>query len=107
LYKLRVNNIFLPPAYKIERNEMFGLLRLLRGILGFIAVLQVNGLLPVLSWLEAPAAVDGNMIAIFIVKLFLMAMSFGAFFGLRSLINKLHVKHHGVDHPALVKKWAL
>lgn len=85
---------------------MFGLLRLIRGF-GFIAVWQVLGLLPVLSWLQDLGAVNGNMMAILVVKLFFMALSFGAFFGLRVLTHKLHIKRHGIQHPALVKKWAL
>ena len=86
---------------------MFGLLRLIRGFFGFIAAWQVLGILPVLSWLQDLGAVNGNMMAILLVKLLFMALSFGAFFGLRALINKLHIKRHGIQHPALVKKWAL
>lgn len=86
---------------------MFGLLRFIRGIFGFIAAWQVLGLLPVLSWLQDLGAVNGNMMAILVVKLLFMALSFGAFFGLRVLINELHLKRYGIKHPALVKKWAL
>lgn len=86
---------------------MFGLLRFIRGFFGFIAVWQVLGLLPVLSWLQNLSAVNGNMMYILVVKLFFMAISLGAFFGLRSLINKLYMKRHNTQHPALVKPWAL
>ena len=86
---------------------MFGLLRLIRGFFGFIAVWQVLGILTVLSWLQDLGAVNGNMMAILLVKLLFMALSFGAFFGLRALINKLHIKRHGIQHPALEKQWAL
>jgi hypothetical protein len=86
---------------------MFGLLRFIRGLLGLIAAWQVLGLLPVLSWLQDPAAVNGNMMAVLVVKLLVMSLSVGAFFGLRAVINKLHVKRHGIKHPALEKKWAL
>lgn len=86
---------------------MFGLLRFIRGFFGFIAAWQVLGLLPVLSWLQDLSAVNGNMMAILVMKLLFMAMSFGAFFDLRFLINKLHTKRHGTQHPALVKAWAL
>lgn len=86
---------------------MFGLLRLIRGFFGFFAVLQVFGLLPVLSWLQDLGAVNAKMMALLVVKLLFMALSIGAFFGLRELINKLHIKRHGIQHPALVNKWAL
>ena len=86
---------------------MFGLLRLIRGFFGFIAAWQVLGILPVLSWLQDLGAVNGNMMAILLVKSLFMALSFGAFFGLRALINKLHIKRHGIQHPALEKQWAL
>ncbi len=86
---------------------MFGLLRLIRGFFGFIAAWQVLGILPVLSWLQDLGAVNGNMMAILLVTLLFMALSFGAFFGLRALINKLHIKRHGIQHPALEKQWAL
>lgn len=86
---------------------MFGLLRVIRGIFGFIAAWQVLGLLPILSWLQDIDTVNGNMMAILMVKLLFMVLSFGAFFVLRVLINKLHIKRHGIEHPALVKEWAL
>ena len=86
---------------------MYTLLRLVRGFFGFVAAWQVLGLLPVLSWLQDINAVNGNMMAILVVKILAMAMSFGAFFVLRTLINKLHTKRHGTQHPALLKKWAL
>ena len=40
---------------------MFGLLRLIRGIFGFVAAWQVLGLLPILSWLQDLGAVNGNI----------------------------------------------
>ena len=86
---------------------MYILLRLVRGFFGFVAAWQVLGLLPVLSWLQDIGAVNGNMMAILAVKILALAMSFGAFFSLRTLINKLHIKRHGTQHPALEKKWAL
>ena len=86
---------------------MYILLRLLRGFFGFIAAWQVLGLLPVFSWLQDIDAVNGNMMAILVVKILAMGMSFGVFFILRTLINKLHMKRHGTQHPALIKKWAL
>ena len=86
---------------------MFGLLRVIRGFFGFIAAWQVFTLLPILSWVQNLGAVNGKMMAILVMKLLIMGISFGAFFGLRLLINKLYIKRHGIKHPALVKKWTL
>ncbi len=86
---------------------MFALLRFVRGIFGLIAGMQVLGLLPIFSWLQDPGAVTGNMMAIVLIKLLFMGLAFGTFFGSRVLINKLHLKRHGIPHPALEKKWAL
>lgn len=83
---------------------MFGFLRLIRGICGFVFALQVLGLVPVLTWLSQPDAIDGKMVAMVVLKLVVLAVSGGLFFGLRKLINRLHEKKHGEPHPALAKK---
>ena len=73
---------------------MFEILRFIHGFVVLIAAWQVLGLLPVLSWLQDLSAVNGHMMAILVLKLLVIVMSFGAFFGLRTLINKLHAKRH-------------
>ena len=87
---------------------MFGLLRIIRAIAGLLFCLQIIGLLPVITWLQDVSAVDGKMLAFLGFKVFL-ALFFGAiFFGMRSLINWLHIKKDGAPHPALAsKKFAL
>jgi len=84
-------------------------LRLVRGFAGFIGGWQLVGLLPVFSWVANydPDADFGKMAAIVLMKLLVALICFGIFFGLRSVINKLHFKRHGVQHPALIKKWGL
>jgi hypothetical protein len=92
---------------KNRGNKMFGLLRVIRGFFGFIAAWQVLGLLPVLSWLQDLSSVNGYMIAILVVKILVMALSFSLFFGLRALIHKVYLNRYGIQHPGLLKKWAL
>lgn len=84
-------------------------LRLVRGFAGFIGGWQLVGLLPVFSWVANynPDADFGGMAVITLMKLLVALICFGVFFGLRSVINKLYFKRHGVQHPALIKKWGL
>jgi hypothetical protein len=86
---------------------MFGFLRAVRVICGLLFALQIVGLLPVFSWTNQPDAITAGMWAIVFIKVVLMAIFGGLFFGLRTLINHLHSKKHGAPHPALVKVWAL
>jgi len=44
------------------------------------------------------------MVAMVVLKLAVLVVSGGLFFGLRKLINRLHEKKHGEPHPALAKK---
>ncbi len=50
---------------------LINLLRIIRGICGFIFALQIIQLFPVATWLTQPQAVSGNMWALLILKLFL------------------------------------
>lgn len=87
---------------------MFGLLRLIRGICGFVFAIQITGLLPILTWLQQPDAVTGGLWAQVLIKVLALALFGWLFFWLRNIINRLHTKKHGVAHPALAeKKWAL
>lgn len=86
----------------------FKLLRIIRGLCGFIFVLQIMQLLPVITWAAQPQAVTGNMLAILALKIIALIFFGGLFFGLRQLINYLHIQRHGVPHPTLAtKKWVL
>lgn len=87
---------------------MFGLLRVVRGIIGVLFVFQLVGMLPLLTWFQNPGAIGGHHVVQLVIKI-LAAAIFGAlFFGMRSFINWLHQKKHGTPHPALaVKKLAL
>ena len=87
---------------------MFGLLRFIRGFCGLLFVMQIVGLLPVLTWLQQPDAVTDDMWAQVFIKVLALALFGSLFFGLRSIINRLHIRKHGVPHPALAEKqWSL
>lgn len=90
---------------------MFGLLRLVRGVCGFIFALQFFQVIQALAWVSSPeaAGVDmGKFFALLLIKVFVLIVSGLLFFGLRKAINWLHIKMKGAPHPALAKKtWAL
>ncbi len=86
---------------------MYTVLRIIRGIAGFIAGWQIFGLLPVIGWLSNLSATTGGMWAIALVKALILVVFGAIFFGLRSLINNLHTKRHGIPHPALAGRWSL
>ena len=75
---------------------MVGILRVVRGFIGLLWVLQSFGLVIALLWQQMSIA---GLVA--------YLLSGAAFFGLRSVINRLHLKKHGVRHPALAENpWA-
>lgn len=83
---------------------MFGILRIVRAIAGLGFFFQLIGLFPALTWLQDTSAVDSKMVAFMGIKI-LLALVFGAiFFGMRLLINWLHIKKDGEPHPALANK---
>ena len=86
---------------------MYSTLRIIRGIVGFIAGWQIVGLLPIIGWLSNLEATNGGMWAIALLKALVLLVFGGIFFGLRALINKLHTKQHGIPHPAMTGKWSL
>lgn len=87
---------------------MIGLLRVMRGIVGFFVVLQIFGVVIILTWLQQPNLPTGYVLGQFIFRIVVLLMFGGLFFGLRSIINRLHTKKHGVPHPTLAeKRWAL
>lgn len=90
----------------IERTS-FLFLRLFRGIVGFIFGWQVIGLLPVLTWVSNPSAITGNMVAMVVLKVVVMIIAGGVFFGVRKYIHWLHKHWYGIPHPALSKAMAL
>ena len=86
---------------------MFSFLRFIRGFCGVLFVIQIIGLLPVISWLQQPDAITGKMLAQVFIKMIVLAFWGAIFFGMRYIINWLYSKKLGIPHPALQKKLAL
>ncbi len=103
------------PAHAAElgrwESSMFGLLRFFRGVCGFVFALQVIHVIEAATRLLEPEAVVvdmGGFFALLLIKVVFLGASGLMFFWLRSVINRLHIRKHGVPHPALAKKeWAL
>ena len=88
---------------------MMMLCRVVRGLIGFLILMQLFGLLINLLWLlPQPGPAPEYGIGSLLYRLALLLLSGGWFFGLRRIINRLHFKKHGVPHPALADQpWAL
>jgi hypothetical protein len=81
-------------------------LRVIRGIVGFIALWQVISLLPVITWIANPGSITSAMVLVVSVKAILL-VAFGAtYFAMRDLINKRHART-GSRHPVLTSQWSL
>ena len=96
-----------PENKSFIESASFLLLRLFRGIVGFIFGWQVIGLLPVLTWVSNPSAITGNMVAMVVLKIVMMVMTGVVFYGMRKYIHRLHKHWYGIPHPALSKTMAL
>ena len=96
-----------PENKSFVESTSFILLRLFRGIVGFIFGWQVIGLFPVLTWFSNPSAITGNMVAMVVLKVVIMVVTGAIFLGLRKYIHWLHNRWHGIPHPALLKAMAL
>lgn len=86
-----------------KSSPVFGLLRFIRGFCGFVFVWEILTLLPVLTWLQQPDAITGNMCARALPKVIALIAGGCLFFWLRDVINRLHIKKYGVPHPVLGK----
>ena len=90
---------------------MFGLLRVVRGICGFVFALQAFHVMEAVAWLlkqGGPSPGMGSVLAVLTIKIIAMIVTGFLFLWLRRLINRLHVKKKGTPHPALAeRKWAL
>lgn len=82
-------------------------LRLVRIIFGLVMALQILGLVPILSWPLNPQFVTGEVIAQVVIKLLVLTIATLAFFGLRRLINWLHLRNTADVGTLLRSKWAL
>lgn len=83
-------------------------LRIIRGIVGLVALLQIVGILPALSWYSAPASVTSGMLVFLAFKVLLLFVFGLLFMWLRRVINGVHLKQYGSRHPVLGPRlWAL
>lgn len=93
------------------RGFMFGLLRLIRAMCGFVFAIQVIHVIEAVAWLSKPEAIGvdmGKFFALLLFKVIFLVAAGLLFFWLRGLINLLHTKKNGRPHPALAdKKWAI
>lgn len=80
---------------------MFGVLRFIRALFGFAAALYA------LRILVSVGARGQIMLETLIVELVFIGLCSGVFFGMRKLINKMHIKRFNTPHPALINKWGL
>ena len=88
---------------------MFGSLRVIRGICGFLFAIQIVHLIEAIPLLlKSEGGSLGAGLALALIKVIALVVFGFLFFWLRGFINRLHLKKHGVMHPALAgKKWAL
>lgn len=86
---------------------MYVALRIIRGLVGFVAAWQIVGLIQAIGWLSNLDAINGGAWTFIFAKFLFTAIFVMAFFGLRSLINKLHIRKYGAPHPAMHTQWAL
>lgn len=86
---------------------MIGLLRFIRAIAGIVFGWQLLGILPLLSWIGNIQAITSQMQSVAFLKLTLLITSAIIFFPLRGVINRMHIKEHGVPHPAMKKMFTL
>jgi len=85
----------------------FNLLRIIRGICGFVFALQIIHIIGAIALLAKPEAAEldiGGFFAILLIKVIALSVSGFMFFWLRGIINRLHTKKHGTPHPALAEK---
>ncbi|WP_100638212.1 DUF4339 domain-containing protein [Marinobacter salexigens] len=90
-----------------SKKIVFFILRVSRALAGFIAVWQVFGLMPAVTWIADPAALTPDIFARFFIKLILLIVSWFVFSRLHGFINRLHLRWNGSPHPALSKMLAL
>ena len=88
-------------------DALYLLLRVVRGIAGFVGAWQFIGLLSVGELISSPVPVPAGVWFAVILKVAIGVIGLGLFFGLRILVNWLHKRQTGQQHPALVKLWNL
>lgn len=83
------------------------LLRASRIGIGFILIVQIAGLFPIITWLANPHDVGGEALAQLIIKVGILLVAMLCFSLIRPLINRLHKAATAQDPPLLPTKWSL
>jgi predicted permease len=88
---------------------MFFLMRVVRGLCGYLAgSVLVFGIPSTVLALLASGPDKGTQVLVLLFQISILFLCGWLFFWLRGFINRLHVKKYGVRLPALAeKKWAL
>lgn len=76
-------------------------LRIFRALLGLVAVLQLIGLVPVITWLARPEAVTGAMLAMLTFKAVVAVLAIGGYAFLQGYINGRYARTTGRSVPLL------
>ncbi|MCY1185772.1 hypothetical protein D9M73_265830 [compost metagenome] len=86
---------------------MYLILRVIRAIIGIIAALQFFGTVRFIRTELIESHINSDNLILLALRLIILAVSAGAFLGLRKFINNLHTKKFNTPHPALHTPWAL
>ena len=91
----------------IMSKLMFGILRLVRFLVGFIAALQVITIFPALSWVTNPSGITTSMYFSLGLKVFMLIFFSILFYAVGKLIHIIHKRIYNCPHPSLIKSMAL
>lgn len=98
------------PDHHLGKNVAFVyfMLRAIRALCGFVALVNVAGLISALPSLGEAIEIDaGKTMALILLKLFIVGISVGGFMLMRYLVNLVHTKAAGSPHPSMAKAWNL
>ncbi len=94
---------------------MFGVLRIIRGFFGILAMLmtltvfnfiiELGGVNFVLN--KWDKFVETGLFATWVSYIFISSISLAIFYALHKFINNMHNRKHGIPHPSLKKLWNL
>ena len=91
---------------------MIVLLRIIRGVIGFLFAIALLGVIDALVafirfFINQQGFEAGVVIVIFLTKLVFSIILGLIFFGMRLLINKIYIRKTKQNIPILQKKWSL
>ncbi|MGA6098585.1 hypothetical protein ACPESN_12000 [Stutzerimonas marianensis] len=86
---------------------MYLTLRIIRAVIGIVAAFQFFGTARFIRTELIESHINSDSLILLALRLIILAVSGGAFLGLRKFINHLHTNKLNTPHPALNKPWAL